>query len=55
MKYVPCADSAFRKTSYSCAYDKDCFAMLKTNAGFKRVYDTRDGTTCSRIASACPC
>lgn len=51
MKYVPCSESVFRKTSYYCAYDLSC----KSKAGIRRVYDTRDNTTCASDVSSCPC
>ncbi len=56
MKYTPCADSGFRKTTTYCAFDRDCFAIMKYDkAGIRRVYDTRDGSTCSLVAASCPC
>ncbi len=51
MKYIPCSEAAFRKTTTYCAYDPSC----KSKAGMRRTYDTRDGTTCATSVSSCPC
>jgi hypothetical protein len=55
MKYVPCADPGFYRTTYYCCYDADCFRIMKSNALCKKVTDSRDGSVCSDYVSGCPC
>lgn len=55
MKYEPCGSSSFLKKTTYCAYDASCYRLVKDNALWARVTDTRDGTVCSKYVSACPC
>lgn len=55
MKYVPCGDSGFYKKTTYCAYDATCYRLVKDNALWRRTTDSRDGTFCSKVVSACPC
>lgn len=55
MKYVPCGDSGFLKYYNYCASDAECYRIVKSDAGWRRVTDSRDGTVCRRYVVSCPC